>query len=104
MTADNAHYQGTYQPRVQQQVERFTGGVGRVAHTDSGSQLRPERCCRYSGLSAGSPPLFLFAYLRATVGLASLSGSRQAVAASWAKTISFQRSKFVVGDVVWRIQ
>lgn len=89
MTADNAHYQGTYQPRVLTTGLALTGGAGRVAHTDGGSQLRPEGCCRCCGLSAGWPPLFLFTYLRATVGLASLSGSKRAVAASCAKTIPF---------------
>jgi hypothetical protein len=85
MATVNAHYQGTYQPRVPTTGRAFMGGAGRVAHSDGGSQFRPEGRCRCCGLSAGSPPLFLFAYLRATVGLAS--GSKRAVAASCAKTI-----------------
>lgn len=95
MTTDNAHYQGTYQPRVPTTGRALTSGAGRVAHNDGGSQLRPEGHCRCCGLSAGSTPLFLFAYLRAIVGLASLSGSKHAVAASCAKTITFRRASRV---------
>jgi hypothetical protein len=44
MATVNARYQGTYQPRVPITGRAFTGGAGRVAHTDFGSQLRPEGC------------------------------------------------------------
>ena len=50
-----------------------------------GKMLHPR-----TDLEAGSPPLFLFAYLQATIGLASLSGSKRAVAASCAKTIAYR--------------
>ena len=70
--------QGTYQPRSNN-GRAFTSGAGRVAHTDGGSQLRPEGCWDVE-VSAGSPHLVLFACLRTTVGLPSLYGSKWAVA------------------------
>jgi hypothetical protein len=77
MTADNAHYQGTY-PRVPTTDRALRRGAVGAAHTGGASQLRPQgalQMLRSIGWIAAS---LLVTYLRATFRLASVSGFKRA--------------------------
>ena len=62
----------------QQQTELLGGALSVLLTPVAPPNFVPRGRCRCCDPSAGSPPLFLVTYLRATFRLASVSGSKRA--------------------------